>query len=104
VVPPSNKQFNLVARVSSANLSAVRPALEEVAPKSSVRSEGEELVVEGEMFGASAKELNRLLLSSLRRAEKRTRLRAEWTSVDGIRERYFDYVLKKTSKVQRGRT
>jgi hypothetical protein len=50
------------------------------------------------MVGASAKELNRSLLSALRRAEKRTRLRSEWTSKDGVTERYFDYVLKKTTK------
>jgi hypothetical protein len=49
------------------------------------------------MEGASAKELNRTFLSALRKAGKRTTLRAEWTSGDTT-ERYFDYVLKKTSK------
>ena len=63
----------------------------------SVRREGEEFVVESEMEGTSAKELNRGLLSALRRTEKRTRLRAEWTS-GNITDRYFDYVLKKTTK------
>ncbi len=48
--------------------------------------------------GESAKELNRALLSSLRKVEKKTRIRAEWTSQEGTTERYFDYVLKKTSK------
>jgi len=47
------------------------------------------------MEGTSSKEMNRALLSALRRTEKRTRLRAEWTS-GKITEKYFDYVLKKT--------
>jgi hypothetical protein len=43
--------------------------------------------------------LNRTFLSALRKVEKRTTLRAEWTSGDGsISERFFDYVLKKTIK------
>jgi hypothetical protein len=49
------------------------------------------------MEGASAKELNRTLLSALRQVEKRTTLRAEWTSGDTTK-RFFDYVLKKTIK------
>ena len=50
------------------------------------------------MEGDDVKELNRSLLSALRRAEKKTRLRAEWTTEDGTSYRFFDYVLKKTSK------
>jgi hypothetical protein len=30
--------------------------------------------------------------------EKRTTLRAEWTSGDDVTETFFDYVLKKTDK------
>lgn len=60
-----------------------------------VRREGAEFTVEAEMEGTSSKEMNRALLSALRRTEKRTRLRAEWTS-GKITEKYFDYVLKKT--------
>jgi hypothetical protein len=50
------------------------------------------------MEGESAKDLNRRLLSALRRAEKKTRLRAEWTAEDGTVYRFFDYVLKKEWK------
>jgi hypothetical protein len=50
------------------------------------------------MEGASERELNRTFLFALRKAEKRTTLRAEWTSDDGTSERFFDYVLKKTIK------
>jgi hypothetical protein len=42
--------------------------------------------------------LNRTLLSALRKVKKRTTLRAEWTSRDGTTERFVDYVLKKTIK------
>lgn len=42
--------------------------------------------------------MNRSLLSALRGAEKKTRLRAEWTSEKGAGEGFFDYVLKKAIK------
>jgi hypothetical protein len=45
------------------------------------------------MRGADARELNRFLLSALRRVERRTRLRAEWTA-NGETHRFFDYVPK----------
>jgi hypothetical protein len=94
----ANKHFKLIARVSSANPRAVRPVLETAVTKGSVKEANGEFVVEAGMEGESAKELNRTLLSALRRVEKRTRLRAEWTSDDGTTERFFDYVLKKTTK------
>jgi hypothetical protein len=65
--------------------------------RGSVRKAGDEFLVEAEMEGASAKELNRTLLSALRKVEKRTMLRSEWSCGDTT-ERYFDYVLKKTTK------
>lgn len=46
------------------------------------------------MQGVGAKELNRTLLSALRRVNKRTTLRAESTS-PRTTDRFFDYVLKK---------
>jgi hypothetical protein len=49
------------------------------------------------MRGESARDLNRALLSALRRLERRTRLRAEWTS-GGTTERFFDYVPKGSGK------
>lgn len=59
--------------------------------------EDEEFLVEAETKGASARELNRMLLSALRSMEKRMTLHAEWTSGDAT-ERFFDFVLKKTIK------
>jgi len=93
-----NKRFRLSARVSSSSPQAIRPVLEKFIPKGSVKKEGDEFVIETEMQGNDAKELNRSLLSALRKVEKKTRLRAEWSSDDGITLRFFDYVLKKTSK------
>jgi hypothetical protein len=57
-----------------------------------------EFIVRREIDGETAKGLNRDLLSALRRAERKTRLRAEWTTQDGTIYRFFDYVLKKVSK------
>jgi hypothetical protein len=51
-----------------------------------------------EFKGESARDLNRMLLSELRKAEKKTRLRSEWTSEDTI-EKFFDYSLRQTKKV-----
>jgi hypothetical protein len=92
------KHFKLVARVSSSNPKAVKPVLEQSVKKGSVKEVSGEFLVETEVDGESAKELNRSLLSALRRAEKKTRLRAEWISSDGTTQRFFDYVLKKTTK------
>lgn len=91
-------KFKLKARVKRADARVIRHALEQLAAKGSVRKEGGEFMVEAEMEGASARELNRALLSCLRKVEKRTTLRAEWTSSDNVTERFFDYVLKKTTK------
>ena len=90
-----DKRFILRARISTENPGAVRPWLDRLVPGGSVTTTGDpkELVVDGEIAGASARDLNRALLSALRRAEKRTRLRSEWTC-QGTTERFFDYVPK----------
>ncbi len=91
-------KFKVKARVSSSNPQAIESVLAGLITRVSVRKAGDEIVVEAEMEGTSAKELNRLFLSGLRRVEKKTRLRAEWTSNDGTTERFVDYVLKKRIK------
>jgi hypothetical protein len=93
-----NKRFKLAARVSSSSPQAIRPVLKKFITKGSIKKQNDEFVIESAMRGSDAKELNRTLLSALRRAEKKTRLRAEWTSENGTTLRFFDYVLKKTSK------
>jgi hypothetical protein len=90
-------KLKLKARVNRSDARTIRHALGLLPAKGSVRKEHDEFIVEAETEGASAKELNRTLLSALRNVEKRTTLRAEWTCGDTT-ERYFDYVLKKTIK------
>ena len=90
-------KLKLKARVNRSDAGTIRQALEQLAAKGSVKKDGDEFVVEAEMEGASARESNRTLLSALRKVEKRTTLRAEWTCGD-TSEGFFDYVLKKTIK------
>jgi len=91
-------RFSVVASINTENPEAVRPVLERLVSKGRVTRIGEkEFRIEAEMEGKDAKELNRSLLSELRRAERRTRLRAEWTCGE-MTERFFDYVLKKSTK------
>ena len=99
------KTFVLSAAINTDNPAAIRPILKRLIGKTgSVRKAGSddarhqgqgEFAVKAVMRGNSSKELNRELLSALRKAWKKTRLRSEWTS-GGTTERYFDYVLKKT--------
>jgi len=95
ITPPQNK-FRLKATVRSANARAVKSVLESLVGKGSVSESGDDLLVEAEMDGPSARDLNRTLLSALRRVEKKTSLRAEWTGSDKVTARFFDYALKKT--------
>ena len=93
----THMNFKLKARVSRSDAQTIRQALDQLAAKGSVKEAVEELVIEAELEGASAKELNRTLLSALRKVQRKTTLRSEWTSSDGTTERFFDYVLKQTT-------
>ena len=88
-------RFSLIADVSSDNLADVRPVLVQIVMRAAVTENQQGLHVEGVMDGADAREVNRRLLSALRRAERRTRLRAEWTG-GGHVHGFFDYVPKST--------
>lgn len=86
--------FHVVAEVSSDDPAAVRPVLAEQV-RGDVREHTGGFHVEGEVQGEDVRDANRTLLSALRREERRTRLRAEWT--DGtLVHRFFDYVPKGT--------
>jgi len=95
LVAVTAERFLLRAQVSTDNPGAIRPLLERMFVHGTVTAgEGAgEFRVEAEMEGPNARDLNRSLLSELRRAEKRTRLRSEWTRA-GVTERFFDYVPK----------
>jgi hypothetical protein len=97
----ARRSFKFSARISSADPSAIKPVLERiVGSEGTVRSVEEGFEVNAELIGESARDLNRMLLSEMRRVEKKTRIRAEWASGDPI-ERYFDYVPRGTRKVGR---
>jgi len=96
----ARRYFALDAFIDSDRPDAIEPILKKLVGDGLVEqgSRPGEFHVKGRMEGVSAKELNRTLLTALRRSEKRTRLRAEWTAEDGTVYRFFDYVLKKTSR------
>jgi hypothetical protein len=90
----AESDFRLVADVSTDDPAAIEPVLRRLVSGSiTVTTSG--FHVEAAMTGSSARDLNRSVLSALRRVERRTRLRAEWTA-DGVTERFFDYVPKGT--------
>ena len=84
--------FHLVAEVSSQSPDVIANLLEELVD-GKVTSTPDGFHVDGFMRGTDARELNRFLLSALRRVERRTRLRSEWTT-NGETQRFFDYVPK----------
>jgi len=90
----ARKSFSLVARISTGNPAAISIVLRTAVPRGVIEeTAGHEFLVKAEFMGENARELNRSLLSELRRVEKKTRLRAEWTS-GNTTERFFDYVPK----------
>ena len=71
----SEKKFLLVGRISTDNPKAISTALRKAIPQGIVeQTQTDEFLVKAELTGENARELNRSLLSELRRVEKRTRL------------------------------
>jgi len=93
----TKRRFTLTARVSTENPQAISVALEKLLPKGSITQTDEGFLLKATLHGENARELNRTLLSALRRVECKTRLRAEWTSGNAT-ERFFDYVPKGSRK------
>jgi hypothetical protein len=91
------KTFALTARISTENAKGIKRVLQELFPKKSITLTDEGFLVKATMHGETGRDLNRTLLSALRRVERKTRLRAEWTS-GGATQRFFDYVPKGTRK------
>ena len=96
----TEKKYKLKCQVGSDNPAAVKTVLEKAIGKNgSVKPSGDGFEVNAELKGESARDLNRTLLSEMRRAEKKTRLRSEWTC-EGITEKFFDYGSKSTKKAE----
>jgi hypothetical protein len=97
-------EFHLAGRVSTDDPAALRPVLEEIIRCHSgtyraLPEEGFEVSLTWK--APSARDANRELLNALRRAVKKTRLRAEWTH-STLTERFFDYVPKGTHPATQG--
>ena len=91
------KVYELTANVSTENPQAIRRVLEDLIEKCSVTPTDDGFQVKAKMVGESARDLNRTLLSALRKVEKKTRLRAEWAFGKSV-ERFFDYSLKGSTR------
>lgn len=90
----ANKKFSLSAKVSSDEPSRIKPVLQKIIGlKGTIAQTDDGFEIHVELEGESAKDLNRNLLSELRRVVKKTRLRSEW-SHGGSVEKFFDYVSK----------
>jgi hypothetical protein len=93
------RTFKLHATISSDNPSVVKPILEKmIGVRGTITSKEDGFEVEANLEGEDARELNRTLLSEMRKAEKRTRIRSEWASGNTI-EKFFDYVPKGSRKL-----
>lgn len=89
----SNACFHLTAEVRTAAPREVLSVLRDLLPDGEIEQTEQGFGVRADLMGERARDLNRSLLSALRRAERRTTLRAEWTA-GGTTERFFDYVPK----------
>ena len=94
--------FHLVGSVSSDSPTAIEPVLRRLVD-GTVSKTPDGFEVDGWWEGTDPRELNRDLLTALRRVERRTRLRSEWTA-DGVTHRFFDYVPKGSRPASPGRS
>ncbi len=88
-----SRRFDLDADIRLTSLQEVLPALQDLFPEAAIETTETGLRVRVQLEGESARDLNRAVLSALRRVERRTTLRAEWTSGTTV-ECFFDYVPK----------
>jgi hypothetical protein len=91
------KEFTLVATISTERVPQIQEALRSLIAAGSIERTEDGFAVTAKMTGENARDLNRALLTALRKVEKKTRLRAEWTS-GKTTERFFDYVPKGARK------
>ncbi len=89
----SRKTYTLTAEIRTANPHDVGAYLNYVFTPWSVTRTITGFMIEAQMTGESARLLNRRLLSSLKRIEKKTTLQAEWKH-NGSAWRFFGYMMK----------
>lgn len=93
----AKKAYELMANVSTDSPQAIKRVLEELFEDGSITPTEDGFQIKARMVGESARDLNRTVLSALRKVEKKTRLRAEWAFGKNV-ERFFDYVPKGSRK------
>ena len=86
-------QFELNGNVRSQSPDQIHVALKTLLPDAHIEETEMGWSVHAQLQGESAQELNRMLLTGLRKVDRHTTLRAEWTA-NGSVERFFDYVFK----------
>jgi hypothetical protein len=87
------RPFTLTARIRTTDPAALQIVLATLIPHGVVTPTSEGFLVEAALEGTSARDLNRLLLSALRRIDRRATLHAAWTS-EGTTEHFFDYTAR----------
>lgn len=75
----ATKKFKVVADISTIDPKRIEPVLTELVGVNAVLRTDNGFRIRTTMEGESGMELNRFLLSALRRVENKTTLRAEWT-------------------------
>lgn len=93
------RKFALVAGIRTTDRVGIQVGLAEILPHGIITPMDEGFRVETVVEGTSARDLNRTLLSALRRIDRRATIHAAWT-IDGITERFFDYTTRGTGSTQ----
>ena len=87
------EKFKLIAEISTDNPKKIEPILLDLIGVDGILRIPNGFKITKTFAGQSARELNRSLLSNLRRVVKKTTMRSEWTHGKSV-ERFFDYVPK----------
>jgi hypothetical protein len=93
------RPFTLAARIRTTDPTTLQAALTTLIPHGVVTPTSEGFRVEAAPEGASARDLNRMLLSALRRIDRRATLHAAWTC-EGTTEHFFDDRARGTRSAQ----
>lgn len=83
-------KLHLRARVSSDSPDSIGRFLLDNLAVASLSRDGDDLIVPAVIDAQTAREANRRFLSRLKRADRKARLRAEWTHA-GLTERFLNY-------------